>query len=347
MYFQSMNDLEETGRVDEDTFKLLQSDKAATAFLDLYFGDYDAAESGRIAKLQQRLTELEYFCGDITGYYGELTAKAVEQFCIDNGLDVTSNAEIALLKKIFKIDAKHNPNAGCVIYGMDTEESGKMIRRLAQLRFLAGVTGNEFDDTVLEAVHVFQNTAGFEQSDKMTPEMLELLYSENAPLSPEYNNLKVGFMGDDVTKLQEKLAILKYYDGKNSGIYTAALEEAVKKFQKDNGLTETGVADSVTIEKIETAITEQSKKESEKVILKTATVADDALSNIVKSTVNKQTAAPSEKKAEKLSAGSEASTSTTNDQLPLIGFAGAFLALSAALIAVVTMKKKRNDDILK
>ena len=125
------------------------------------------------------------------------------------------------------------------------------------------------------------------------------------------------------------------------------LEEAVKKFQKDNGLTETGVADSVTIEKIETAITEQSKKESEKVILKTATVADDALSNIVKSTVNKQTAAPSEKKAEKLSAGSEASTSTTNDQLPLIGFAGAFLALSAALIAVVTMKKKRNDDILK
>ena len=347
IYFQSMNDLEETGRVDEDTFKLLQSDKAVAAFLDLYFGDYDAAESGMISRLQQRLTELEYFCGDVTGYYGELTAKAVEQFCIDNGLDVTSNADVALLKKIFRMDAKHNPNAGCVVYGMDTEESGKMIRRLAQLRFLASVQGNEFDDTVLEAVHLFQKTAGFEQSEKMTPEMLELLYSENAPLSPDYNNLRVGYMGDDVTKLQEKLAVLKYYDGKNSGVYTAALEEAVKKFQKDNGLEQTGIADTVTIEKIATAVEDQAKKASEKAILKTATVADDALSNIAKSTVRKPAETSAEKKAETLSTESESAASSTNDQLPLIGFAGAFLALSAALIAVVSMKKKRSDDILR
>ena len=347
MCFQSMNNLEETGRVDEETFKLLQSDKAVSTFVDLYFGDYDAAESGKIAALQNRLTELEYYCGDVTGYYGEITAKAVEQFCIDNGIEVTSNADVALQKRIFKIDAKHNPNAGCVVYGMDTEESGRMIRRLAQLRYLAVVKGNVFDDEILEAVYKFQLTAGFDKNEKMTKEMLELLYSEDAPRSPEFDNLKIGYSGDDVAELQNKLALLKYYDGKCSGVFTSELAEAVKKFQKENGLEQTGIADAKTLAMIKIASNRKTiAKTEDKRILQTAKAASDAISNITKSQVTKPAAAATAEKTSTTVSGSDVPAST-QDQLPIIGFAGAFLALSAALIALIAKKKKSTDDILR
>ncbi len=343
MRFQSMNDLEITGRVDEETLKALESKDAVSSFVDLYLGDYDAFDSGRIAALQNRLTELEYFYGEVSGYYGEMTAKAVEQFQIDNNMDVTGNADVAVQLLMFKTDAKHNPNAGCVAYGMQTDETGKVIARLAQLRYLAIASGDEFTDEVLEAVHMFQKMAGFEESDTLTPEMLELLYSENAPLSPEYNNLRVGYKGDDVADLQSKLAMLKYYDGKNSGIFTADVAEAVKKFQADNNMDATGIADTLTIERIETAITKETNKTADELIIKTAAVADDALSNIAKSAVKTPAAATTDVKT----SVSNDVPSSTNDPLPIVGLAGAFLALSTALIALIIGKRKKSNEILR
>jgi len=347
MCFQSMNDLQETGRVDEDTLKVLESDKAVATFIDLCFGDYDSEYSSKIANLQQRLTELEYYCGEENGYYGEFTAKAVEQFCIDNKLEVQTNADVALQKLIFKINAKHNPNAGCVLYGMETEETTKMIKRLAQLRFLASAESKSFDDTVLSAVHVFQKEAGFEQDDKMTPEMLEKLYSEDAPLSPDYNNLQLGYMGDDVVALQVKLAKLSYYDDSNSGVFTAAVETAVRNFQSDSALLVTGIADPVTVNALDEVITiEEQKKndaENEKVILKTAEAAGDTLSTITETSKTEESSEASEDDTKTII---ETPKTSSADTLPLVGFAGAFLALSAALIVIILKKKNRNDDVI-
>lgn len=234
-----------------------------------------------------------------------------------------------------------------VTYSAKSDATAKMIERLAQLRYLASAKGNAFDDEVLTAVHLFQRTAGFEEADTMTDEMLEALYAKSAPKSPEYNNLKVGYTGDDVSSLQEKLAKLKYYEGKTTGTYTAALEEAVKRFQKDNGLEETGVADIKTLETLETvSLREESKADnktaSEKYILKTATVADDALSNIAKGSVKAPTASEQKTKANV----SNEMPDGTQDTLPFIGLAGAFLALSSALIAVIIAKKRKRANLL-
>lgn len=56
-----------------------------------------------------------------------------------------------------------------------------------------------------------------------------------------------GDSGSNVKKLQQCLAVCGYYEGNVDGAYGRETKSAVQKLQKDNGLKQTGNADSVTI----------------------------------------------------------------------------------------------------
>ena len=58
--------------------------------------------------------------------------------------------------------------------------------------------------------------------------------------------LQYGDEGEDVLELQTRLADLKYYTGNLSGRYREGTREAVKDFQADFDLEETGIADVLT-----------------------------------------------------------------------------------------------------
>ena len=58
--------------------------------------------------------------------------------------------------------------------------------------------------------------------------------------------MQFGDKGEDVAFLQTRLIDLKYYKGSASGSYGEATRDAVKKFQADFGLEETGIADIQT-----------------------------------------------------------------------------------------------------
>ena len=58
---------------------------------------------------------------------------------------------------------------------------------------------------------------------------------------------KRGSYGDTVRQIQEKLTNWGYYSGSIDGVYGSRTEEAVKKFQRKNGLTADGVAGSATL----------------------------------------------------------------------------------------------------
>ena len=49
----------------------------------------------------------------------------------------------------------------------------------------------------------------------------------------------------DVTELQKKLIALGHISGSPTGYYGVATETAVKKFQKANGLIQTGYVNSI------------------------------------------------------------------------------------------------------
>lgn len=57
-----------------------------------------------------------------------------------------------------------------------------------------------------------------------------------------------GSSGSEVKQIQEKLKRWGYYSGSIDGIYGSGTEAAVKKFQKNNGLTADGIAGKRTLE---------------------------------------------------------------------------------------------------
>ena len=64
-----------------------------------------------------------------------------------------------------------------------------------------------------------------------------------------------GSQGETVRQIQTKLKRWGYYDGEVDGIYGSATTEAVKYFQRRNGLTADGIAGNATLQ----AIAEQSR----------------------------------------------------------------------------------------
>lgn len=58
---------------------------------------------------------------------------------------------------------------------------------------------------------------------------------------------KYGSNGAEVMELQKKLKELGYYGGETDGVFGAATQNAVKKFQKSVGLTADGIAGSKTL----------------------------------------------------------------------------------------------------
>ena len=58
---------------------------------------------------------------------------------------------------------------------------------------------------------------------------------------------KMGSRGDEVRRIQQKLKNWGYYTGSVDGIYGSQTQNAVRKFQRDNGLTVDGIAGPRTL----------------------------------------------------------------------------------------------------
>ncbi len=71
--------------------------------------------------------------------------------------------------------------------------------------------------------------------------------------------LKPGLEGEQVTKLQQQLKNLKYFNVDATGYYGSITKEAVMRFQKDMGLMADGIAGAKTLEAIQNTNTENNK----------------------------------------------------------------------------------------
>ena len=329
MSFQSKNELEVNGIVNAITYRVMKSPKAVSDFNLLSVGSFDEGTNVPVTALQERLTELKYYYDDITGYYGEMTASAVRQFQKNNELEETGSADPDTQLRIFSKDAKENPFAGCVIYGQSGSMVTKLQKRLVELRFLSGIITEKFDDSTLEAVHAYQKAAGLEESEMLSAEELEVLYSDNAVKAADFNVMRYGFAGEDVAQLQSRLASLKYYDGKTSGTYSKAVVSAVESFQKDNGLEVTGTADEATQEAIKTEAQRENTHAGEQLILKTASISDNALAGV----------------ADIKTTEIVLDTNTDNNEFSksMIALASVFgVALFFAIVFIIELKRKKK-----
>lgn len=103
---------------------------------------------------------------------------------------------------------------------------------------------------------------------KLTKKTLALILTviiSIAALSPLFiiaENLYWGSKGEKVKQVQEKLKRWGYYSGNIDGIYGSGTQSAVKKFQKNNGLSVDGIVGKKTAAAMGINLTDSSKASS-------------------------------------------------------------------------------------
>lgn len=224
-----------------------------------------------VANVQAALKRLGYFEGKADGDFGEYTENAVKNFQQQNGLTPDGIVGPSTLAKLSSSSAKTaRPTStptpkptNTPSYANTYLENGskgtkvtQMQTRLIFLGYLEGSASSRFCDITEMAVISFQTRNGLDSDGVAGPGTLEKLYSSSARKASG----AVGIIGvslkkgdensDAVRLLQSKLKSYGFYSGNVDGDFGQGTEDAVKAFQRANGLTADGKAGSTTLNKL-------------------------------------------------------------------------------------------------
>jgi len=221
------------------------SDISSTGYVTLEEGSSGDA----VRRLQERLKKLGYYNGSVDGSFGEGTAAAVMAFQLRNNLTVDGKAGPATQRELYG-------SGSAISYSALREgEEGSAVRNLQytlyELGYYDGKIDGSYGKTTADAVRAFQI------QNKLTPvdgvagsATLSRLYSSDAlpatAAAVDYNAARPGDRGELVVEIQDCLVQAGYLDS-ITGVYDDATTEAVKAFQRKNGLTADGVAGERTL----------------------------------------------------------------------------------------------------
>ena len=130
--------------------------------------------------------------------------------------------------------------------------------RLYELGYYTGSIDGRYSSGTQSAVMEFQSRNGLAADGIAGRQTQDMIYSSAAQAKyisatdsgDEYLLLKQGASGLEVRKLQARLAELGYYAGGVDGIYGGTTVNAVKNFQRNNGLSGDGQAGAQTQKKL-------------------------------------------------------------------------------------------------
>ena len=228
--------------------------------------------------LQQRLKDLGYYTGNITGVYNDATTEAVKAFQKKSSLETDGVLGPITRTVLYGVNAIYAvPTAIPVSTPAPTTtpltpenviviragSMGEVVRRLqARLQELGYYT-SRLDGVYLtddiEAVRAFQSANGLKVDGKAGYETQTALYSDSAirgnanVTSGEtalVSTLRYGSEGNEVTTLQNRLIALGYLAGSADGKFGRDTKSAVIAFQKANGLSADGVVGADTSAKL-------------------------------------------------------------------------------------------------
>ena len=225
--------------------------------------------------LQQRLKDLGYYTGNITGVYNTATTEAVKAFQNKSSLEQDGILGPITRTVLYGVNAIYAvPTAIPVSTPTPTTtpltpenviviragSMGEVVRRLqARLQELGYYT-SRLDGVYLtddiEAVRAFQSANGLKVDGKAGYETQTALYSDSAirgnansttdTSGTLVNTLRYGSEGNEVTTLQNRLIALGYLAGSADGKFGRDTKSAVIAFQKANGLSADGVVGTDT-----------------------------------------------------------------------------------------------------
>lgn len=115
---------------------------------------------------------------------------------------------------------------------------------------------NYFGEKTEAALKAFQKDVGLKQdgiAGKETFKLLTIKIKQTEILPENFEPVAEGDSGEKVSDIQKKLSNLEIYNLEVNSVYDEATKDAVSAFQKANGLPQTGIVDSATIIKLNTA----------------------------------------------------------------------------------------------
>ena len=126
--------------------------------------------------------------------------------------------------------------------GSGGSEVADLQYRLADLGYYDGDLGGRYDTDTIAAVKHLQQDLGLAQTGITSPELQQLIFSDEAPISHGQITLKEGRSGPVVEKLQAALQTMGLYEDSIDSIYDLDVSNAVKAFQSACGYPIDGVA---------------------------------------------------------------------------------------------------------
>ncbi|WP_096203087.1 C40 family peptidase [Bacillus sp. FJAT-45350] len=232
------------------------------------------AQGDEVKKLQQLLKEQGHFNHKVTGYFGRVTAAAVKEFQLKNELTVDgivgeqTKSALTLQPMAIATSTRIYQPSSQVSSTSSTSEilrigaKGEQVIHLQKLLKDAGffnreITGN-FGEVTEQVVKEFQRQNGLAIDGIVGPKTIGALNQSASINTPQTTTgetsqevkstsiLKHGDRSQAVASLQTQLQSLGYFSQEPTGYFGTVTETAVRKFQQDQLLKNTGQVDSET-----------------------------------------------------------------------------------------------------
>ncbi|MBD2776437.1 peptidoglycan-binding protein [Iningainema sp. BLCCT55] len=215
------------------------------------------ANGPAVANVQRCLQQLGYYNGPVNGNFGSLTRNAVIRFQKANRLStvgIVGPQTQRLLQS--KCQTTGNTSGGLRL-GSRGPAVRALQRDLQQLNFFNGpITGN-FGRETQQAVIRFQQFYGIRADGivgEATRDTIRISLNPGGGVGGGIDALDFGDRGADVTRLQQALQQLRYFNTNPTGYFGSTTRDAVARFQQDYGLVPNGIADAQTLDAISNAL---------------------------------------------------------------------------------------------
>lgn len=224
-----------------------------------------------VSALQNRLTSLGCYSGEVTGTFGPQTEAGVK-FCQQQfNLTADGIAGPATMTAFNGLGSSADlmptsPTSPMVVADsrqvlLQRGDRGNNVTelqtRLEQLGYNTGGIDGVFGGMTEAAVQQLQRSAQLPSDGKFGQQELAALGSRQpssmVPTAPSDTVISLGTLApgaenSDVTRLQQRLKDSGYFYGQTTAYYGSKTESSVSSFQRDRGLAITGVADSQTLQ---------------------------------------------------------------------------------------------------
>ncbi|MBR5948961.1 MAG: peptidoglycan-binding protein [Clostridia bacterium] len=234
--FQRRNDIPVSGKLNTKTYNALFNINARS-----YLCTYGDTGSD-VEFIQERLFELGYLKSK-SGEFDDETLSAVKEFQEYNKLDVDGKVGRNTKEMLYSPDAKPR----MLEYGDYGERVLSYQLRLKELGYLTTEPDGMYGTDTRMAVMRFQAQNGLVVDGYLGPSTCAKLESDDV----NGNALSYSMHGSDVMNVQTRLYELNYMRAQDvNSYYTSITEQAVRLFQRNNGLDVDGKVGKFTMNKL-------------------------------------------------------------------------------------------------